>query len=86
MIIEKKTWPEQFEALVSGIKKFDCRLADFNCQVGDTLVLKEWDPITAQYTGRQLEKHITYILRTKEAPFWNKEEIEEFGLQIISLE
>ena len=42
--IKKKTWPEYFEAILSGKKKFDMRLADFDIQEGDTLLLEEWDP------------------------------------------
>ena len=47
--IEKKTWPEYFELIKSSKKKYECRLADFDVRVGDTLVLKEWDPKTKEY-------------------------------------
>ena len=86
MIIKKKTWPEQFEAVLNNSKKFDCRIADFDCGVGDTIVFEEWDPKTQDYTGRSLEKQITYILKTKDAKFWTKEQVENKGFQILSLE
>jgi ASC-1-like (ASCH) protein len=87
MIIEKKTWPEYFEKILSGDKTFELRLADWECNIGDTLVLKEWDPKTKSYTGRKVEKIVTYVAKTKDADKWNmfsKEDIEKFGFQIIS--
>lgn len=83
--IEKKCWPEFFRAIADGGKTFELRLADFECGPGDTLVLREWDPQTRQYTGRELEKTVTYVLRTKDAKFWPEEDVERYGLQIISL-
>jgi ASC-1-like (ASCH) protein len=85
-IIEKKTWPEYFESVRNGDKSFDMRLNDWEINVGDILILKEWDPDTKQYTGRQLEKEVTYILKTKDAEnwgAWSREDIEKFGFQII---
>lgn len=43
-IINKKIWPEYFDAVASGNKKFELRLNDFDIKEGDTLVLEEWDP------------------------------------------
>mgnify|MGYP001346193348 CR=1 FL=1 len=86
MIIKKKTWPEQFEAMMSGSKKFDCRLADFECAVGDTIIFEEWDPATECYSGRTIEKKVTYVLKTKDVEFWKEEAIAEKGFQIMSLE
>jgi hypothetical protein len=86
MIIKKKSWPEEFEATLAGVKKFDCRLVDFDCEVGDTLLFEEWDPNTKEYTGRTLEKKITYILKTKAVAFWKEEDVTEKGFQIMSLE
>lgn len=84
MKLEKKCWPEQFQQIVDGNKTFELRLADFKCSPGDILALREWDPKTKGYTGRVLEKKVTYILTTKDLKFWPKEEIEKHGLQIIS--
>ncbi len=83
MRIEKKIWPQFFEKILSGEKTFELRLADFECNVGDVLVLREWDPEIKEYTGRVLEKKVTYVSKTKEAIFWTKEEIEKYGFQII---
>lgn len=86
MRIPKKVWPKYFEKLLSGEKKVELRLADFACSPGDILVLQEWDPETQQYTGRTLEKKVTYVLRTKDQSFWKKDDVEKFGFQVISLE
>jgi hypothetical protein len=82
--IAKKTWPELFQKILVGEKTFDARIADFACSLGDILIFKEWDPKTKQYTGRIIEKKITYIFKTKEASFWQKDELERYGLQIMA--
>lgn len=86
MIIEKKTWPDFFQKIFDGSKKFELRLADFPCKEGDILLLREWDPKTKKYTGREIKKKITYMVNTKDLKFHNKEEIEKHGLYVLSLE
>lgn len=86
MEIRKKSWPDYFKAIVNGEKKVDIRLADFECNKGDTLVFEEWDPKTKKYTGRKIKKKIGYILKTKDLKFWSKEEIDKYGLYIMQLE
>lgn len=82
--IEKKIWPQYFEAVKDGRKSFELRLADFVCEPSDKLILKEWDPNTKKYTGRELERLVTYVGKTKDYNFWPKDEIEKYGYQIIS--
>ncbi len=84
MRIEKKVWPEYFQKIFDGDKKYELRLADWDCQEGDVLVLKEWNSGTKDYTGRILEKEITYVERTKDVKFWSDKEVEKYGYQIIS--
>lgn len=86
--IEKKTWPEYFEKILSGEKNFELRLADFDIAEGDTLVLREWDPETKDYTGRQVEKKVAMVVKTKDNSWHNHtpEEIEKYGWQAIGLE
>ncbi len=85
--VKKKIWPEYFEAVASGKKKFELRLNDFEINEGDVLVLEEWDPKTKEYTGRKIEKKVAYVGRFKvDKLFWSEEEIKEKGIQIISLE
>lgn len=85
--IKKKIWPEYFEAVVSGRKNYELRLNDFEVNEGDILVLEEWDPETKEYTGRSVEKKVTYVGKFKiDQLFWSEQKIKEKGLQIISME
>ena len=87
MIIKKKIWPEYFKDIKSGKKKYELHLNDFNIDEGDVLLLQEWDPKTKKYTGREVNKKVTYVGKFKiDKLFWPKKEIEEKGIQIISLE
>ena len=84
MKIEKKVWPEYFQKILDGIKTFELRLADFECNPGDVLVLKEYNPKTKQCSGRVLEKAVTFVFNTKDQKFWLKEDIEKHGFQVIA--
>lgn len=63
-----KTWPEFFQAVRSGEKTFEARKDDRGFQVGDTLVLHEYDPAKDPYgyTGQTEVREVTYILRGTE--------------------
>lgn len=82
MKIRKKTWKEAFEKILSGEKTFDARLANFRCKPGDILVLEEYDPKTKKYTGRKIEKKVTFVLNTKEQKYWSQSDIKKEGLLI----
>ena len=82
-IIEKKIWPKYFELVKSGKKKFEFRLADFRIKEGDFLLLKEWDPLTKKYTGREIKKKVSYILKFKLNDFKQEREMKEKGLYVI---
>lgn len=85
--INKKVWTEYFNAIASGKKKYELRLDDFDVSEGDILVLEEWDPKTEKYTGRKVEKKVTYVGKFKiDQLFWPKEDIMKKGIQIISIE
>ncbi|MGH9811494.1 MAG: ASCH/PUA domain-containing protein [Candidatus Acidiferrales bacterium] len=58
-----KTWPEPFEASWSGDKPFEFRRDDRGYQVGDHLVLREFEPEAELFSGRELFAAITYVLR-----------------------
>ncbi|MBX4209277.1 DUF3850 domain-containing protein [Candidatus Parcubacteria bacterium] len=86
--IEKKTWPEYFQAIFEGRKTYDLRLNDFKVDEGDILVLKEWDPETKKYTGREIERTVGFVRGWKIdelTQFWPRKDIDDKGLQIISL-
>ena len=84
--INKKVWRGYFEEIAAGRKKFELRLADFEVNEGDTLILEEWDKDKKEYTGRKIEVVATYILKTKGQTFWPPEEVEKHGFQIIQFE
>lgn len=56
MVIKKKILHEYFQAIISGKKKYELRLNDFEINEGDTLRLEEWNPEAHEYTGRVIEK------------------------------
>lgn len=61
---ELKTWPEPFEAVRDGRKRHEFRKDDRGYEIGDELVLREWDPETQEYTGeRALCVEVTYLTR-----------------------
>ena len=80
----KKVWPEYFQKILDGKKTFELRLADWECKEGDILVLREWDPETREYTGREIKKEVTYVGKTKGIHFWPREDVEKYGYQIIA--
>lgn len=86
MEIKKKIWPELFEKIQSGEKRFELRTADFTVKEGDVLVLEEWDPKTKEYTGRKIEKKVDFVLNFKLDDFGQKKDIEEKGLVVIQFE
>lgn len=60
MIHELKILPKYFKSVLREDKTFEVRENDRNFQVGDRLILKEWDG--SKYTGGMIEKEVTYIL------------------------
>lgn len=63
MIHELKTWPEYFKRIFLGDKNFEVRKTDRDFQINDILLLREFDPLTNDYTGHEISKHVFYILR-----------------------
>lgn len=60
---ELKTWPGVFSAIKRGDKRFEYRYNDRGFHVGDRLRLREYNPATGEYTGRELRVRVTYIAR-----------------------
>lgn len=59
-----KVWPEPFAALVLGLKTAEYRyVADRRFEVGDLLILEEYEAPTQTYTGRVERRVITRIDR-----------------------
>ncbi|MCK9597253.1 DUF3850 domain-containing protein, partial [Candidatus Pacearchaeota archaeon] len=67
---------------------FELRLNDFDIKEGDILILREYDPKTKEYTGRKLEKDVGYVGKWKIddlTMFWPRKDIDNKGIQVISL-
>lgn len=60
MTHDLKIWPSFFAAVENGSKTFEVRKNDRNFTVGDTLLLREWDPGSQTYTGREITKTVSY--------------------------
>ena len=59
---ELKTIQPYFDAVEVGSKTFEFRKNDRDFQEGDTVVLREYDPKTDTYSGRELTFEIGFIL------------------------
>lgn len=87
-IIEKKVWPKYFQEIIDGEKTFELRLNDFDIKEGDSLRLREFDPQSKKYTGREITKEVGYVGKWKIeelTEFWPIEDIQKNGIQVISL-
>nr|WP_053434841.1 DUF3850 domain-containing protein [Sporosarcina globispora] len=58
---ELKILPEYYNEVYRGVKTFEIRKNDRDFKVGDTLVIKEYFPNSESFSGRFIEKKITYI-------------------------
>jgi len=58
---ELKCWQPFFNDIKSGLKTFEIRYNDRNYQVGDYLILNEYNPKTEIY-GDSIKCEITWIL------------------------
>ena len=87
--ITKKILPEWFDAIASGKKKFELRLADFDIQDGDILRLEEWigEGSDRKPTGRVMEKKVTY-LRKVDLKGWIEQQpkLAEDGFFVIQFD
>lgn len=84
MIIKKKCWPEYFNLIKQGKKKFEIRLADFKCKKGDVLVLEEYNPRIKNYTGRKIKKKIKNVLKMNLLKFYKVSNLKK-GIYVIEL-
>lgn len=77
---ELKTCPIFFKPTFKGLKDFEFRLNDRGYKKGDYLILKEWDPKTQSYSGRQVTRKIKHIF---EGYFGLPENMIILGLETI---
>ena len=85
MIIKKKIWPEFFDMVAGGEKKFELRLADFSIKAGDILVLEEYDPRKKAFTGRKISRQCKSVAKINPTAFHSAEEVKKHGLYVIEL-
>ena len=83
--ITKKIWPQLFDDVKNGRKKFDARVADFRIRKMDTLLLREWNPNIKKYTGREMKKRVTYVRKFHLNDYGQKKLIERKGFYVIQL-
>lgn len=57
-----KVWSEYMDDLLNGSKTFELRYNDRNFQVGDSLLLMEYDKENKKYLNREFKVRITYVL------------------------
>lgn len=70
-------YPEFFEAVASGKKRFEVRRKTRGFNIGDILVIKEY---VGTYTGREIKAEVTYILDDEE---FCKEDYVILSIQLI---
>lgn len=56
-----KLWPSHFAKVAEGRKKAELRRNDRDFQLGDTLVLCEWEPERKSFTGRYMQAVVTDV-------------------------
>jgi hypothetical protein len=61
MVHELKCWPAEFRALITETKKHEFRFNDRAYRDGDFLVICEWSPDTAEFTGNWAPFRVTYL-------------------------
>jgi len=86
MKIIKGIQEKYFREVFDGRKRFEVRLDDFKCKLGDILVLKEQKQGSKILTGRRIELEILYKLNTKHlSKYYSKKDIEKHGLLIMGI-
>jgi hypothetical protein len=85
-VIRKKIYPEYFDLVMKGRKKFEFRVADFDIEEGDTFVLQEWNPKTKKFTGRSIIKKVSYMIKLDLDSFGQRDLLEKNGFYILQLD
>lgn len=56
-----KIWPQSFEDVCKGLMSYQMRRNDRNYQVGDQLILCEFEPHKGEYTEREVHCTVIHI-------------------------
>lgn len=78
-----KVLPVYFDAIENGIKRFEVRRNDRQYKVGDTLCLREYDSMKDEYTGREIDAAITYMVTHEEFPKGVPEDFVILSIRVI---
>jgi len=66
---ELKVWPIYFDDVVSGAKTWEVRRNDEEgFGAGCWIRLREWDPERERYTGREVDRFVTYVAALDRLP------------------
>ena len=79
-----KSWPKFFIPIASGERTHELRRDDRGYRVGDQLHLKEFEPVSGEFTGRSCLVKITSLTSALE-PCAVSEEALHFGFCILSV-
>lgn len=69
IVHDLKIWPKYFEAVQQGIKTFEIRKKDRDFAIGDYLRLREWDPQTLTYSGKEEVVQVPYLLEFEDIDY-----------------
>lgn len=58
---ELRIWPEDYRAIVKGIKRYEVSENFQDFHTGDTLILKEWGVGSQTFTGRVAQAEIIHM-------------------------
>jgi len=56
-----KTWSDSFQSVWDRVKTYELRKNDRDFQVGDRLLLQEYDPQQMKYSGRWVRAEVGYM-------------------------
>ena len=59
---ELQLWSSCFAAVAAGTKPFDVRENYPDYQVGDALLIREYDPDSGTYSGQTLLRYVSHVL------------------------
>ncbi len=76
-----KIWSRFFDDIASGKKQYEIRVDDRGYHVGDTLLLKEFDPDKGTYSGRWIEVLVKHITGGNERPHLIPADIVVMGIE-----
>lgn len=78
---ELKCWPTSFQGIKRGDKTFEVRKDDRGYAVGDTLDLREYDPVSSTYSGDRISVIAVWLLRADQSEIFGI----KYGYVVMSI-